>query len=50
MWPADELTRSGDTHNERLRIPVDATFTVEHEREGAIQELEFQVRWATRTS
>jgi amphi-Trp domain-containing protein len=31
--------------NERLRIPADATFTVEHEREGDTQELEFQVRW-----
>ena len=31
--------------NERLRIPADAVFNVEHEREGGIQELEFQVRW-----
>ena len=31
--------------NERLRIPADATFTIEHEREGDTQELEFQVRW-----
>ena len=30
---------------ERLRIPAGATFTVEHEREGDTQELEFQVRW-----
>jgi amphi-Trp domain-containing protein len=32
--------------NERLRIPADAAFNVEHEREGGVQELEFQVRWA----
>ena len=31
---------------ERLRIPADATFTIEHERAGGTQELEFQVRWA----
>lgn len=30
---------------ERLRIPADATFNVEHEREGARQELEFQLIW-----
>jgi len=30
---------------ERLRVPADAEFTVEHEREGGVQELEFQVRW-----
>jgi amphi-Trp domain-containing protein len=32
---------------ERLRIPADAEFTVEHEREGGVDELEFQVRWPT---
>ncbi|MBW3553142.1 MAG: amphi-Trp domain-containing protein [Gemmatimonadetes bacterium] len=30
---------------ERLRIPADATFNVEHERSGADEELEFQVIW-----
>ena len=30
---------------ERLRVPADAEFTVEHERAGGMQELEFQVRW-----
>ncbi len=30
---------------ERLRVPADAEFTVEHEREEGMQELEFQVRW-----
>ncbi|MHB1222649.1 MAG: amphi-Trp domain-containing protein [Gemmatimonadaceae bacterium] len=33
--------------NERLRVPADAEFTVEHEREGGMEELEFQVRWTT---
>lgn len=32
--------------NERLRIPVDVAFNVEHERSGGAQELEFQLRWA----
>jgi len=31
--------------NERLRIPADAAFNIEHERTGGLQELEFQVRW-----
>lgn len=30
---------------ERLRVPADAYFSVEHEREGGVDELEFQVRW-----
>jgi amphi-Trp domain-containing protein len=30
---------------ERLRIPADAGFNVEHEREGGESELEFQLRW-----
>lgn len=30
---------------ERLRIPAEATFNVEHERQGARQELEFQLIW-----
>ncbi|VFQ45005.1 amphi-Trp domain-containing protein [Desulfoluna butyratoxydans] len=30
---------------ERIYVPVRATFTVEHEREGAEEEIEFQVRW-----
>lgn len=34
--------------NERLRIPADALFNVEHEREGDEQELEFQLRWSAK--
>lgn len=30
---------------ERLRIPADALFNVEHERSGGQDELEFQLRW-----
>ena len=32
--------------NERLRIPADATFNIEHERSGRSDELEFQIRWS----
>ncbi|MES2525343.1 MAG: amphi-Trp domain-containing protein [Gemmatimonadota bacterium] len=31
--------------SERLRIPASAVFNIEHERDGDVQELEFQVRW-----
>lgn len=31
--------------SERLRIPADAAFDIEHEREGSEEELEFQLRW-----
>ena len=31
---------------ERLRIPADAVFNIEHERSGGEQELEFQLLWA----
>ncbi len=31
---------------ERLRIPADAEFNVEHERTGDRQELEFQLIWS----
>ena len=30
---------------ERLYIPVDATFNIEHEREGGVEEVEFQFKW-----
>ena len=32
---------------ERLRIPADAVFNIEHEREGDRNELEFQLRWGS---
>jgi amphi-Trp domain-containing protein len=31
--------------NERLRIPADAAFNIEHERSDGVDELEFQIRW-----
>lgn len=34
---------------ERLRVPADAHFNVEHEREDGVDELEFQVRWSDGT-
>jgi len=30
---------------ERLHIPADARFNIEHEREGGVDEVEFQLRW-----
>ncbi len=30
---------------ERLYVPADAHFCIEHEREGAEDEIEFQIRW-----
>lgn len=30
---------------ERLYIPADASFSVEHERSDGTEELEFQLRW-----
>ncbi len=30
---------------ERIYVPVGAEFSIEHEREGGIEELEFQIRW-----
>ncbi|NMO21086.1 amphi-Trp domain-containing protein [Pyxidicoccus fallax] len=30
---------------ERLRIPASALFNIEHEREGGVDEVEFQLRW-----
>jgi amphi-Trp domain-containing protein len=31
---------------EKLRIPADATFNIEHERAGSEEELEFQLLWS----
>ena len=30
---------------ERIRIPARASFTIEHEREGGSEEVEFQFKW-----
>lgn len=31
--------------SERLRVPANTAFNIEHERAGGIEEIEFQVRW-----
>ena len=31
--------------SERLRVPSDTAFNIEHERAGGVEEIEFQVRW-----
>jgi amphi-Trp domain-containing protein len=33
--------------SERLRIPANAAFNIEHERTKGTDELEFQVRWSS---
>jgi len=35
---------------ERLRVPADAAFNIEHERADGVEELEFQVRWPIATT
>jgi amphi-Trp domain-containing protein len=30
---------------ERLRVPADVAFNIEHERTGGLEEVEFQLRW-----
>ena len=30
---------------ERINVPTGATFTIEHEREGKHEEIEFQFKW-----
>jgi amphi-Trp domain-containing protein len=32
---------------ERVRVPAHAVFNVEHEREGGMEEVEFQFKWET---
>lgn len=33
---------------ERVYVPVHATFNIEHEREGAEEEVEFQIKWTNK--
>lgn len=45
-----ECLKNGEAYeiqvaNERLYIPADSLFSIEHEREGDMQELEFQFKW-----
>lgn len=30
---------------ERVSVPSDAVFNIEHEREGGMEEVEFQMKW-----
>ena len=30
---------------ESIRVPADAVFNIEHEREGGAEEVEFQLKW-----
>ncbi len=32
---------------ERIYVPADAAFSIEHEREGGDEELDFQFRWSS---
>jgi amphi-Trp domain-containing protein len=34
--------------SEKVRVPADAVFNVEHEREGDEEEIEFQLKWTRR--
>ena len=34
---------------ERIYVPVRAEFSIEHEREGDEEEIEFQIRWKRET-
>lgn len=47
---ADALEAEGafpiQVAGERLRVPADVTFNIEHERAGKQEELEFQLIWA----
>ncbi|MDY6879548.1 MAG: amphi-Trp domain-containing protein [Thermodesulfobacteriota bacterium] len=33
---------------ERIRVPAGAVFSIEHEREGTDEEIEFQFKWSRR--
>jgi amphi-Trp domain-containing protein len=32
--------------NERIYVPVRATYNIEHERNGSEEEIEFQIKWS----
>jgi len=31
--------------NERIYVPVRARYNIEHERDGGVEEIEFQIKW-----
>jgi len=46
---ADALEKGGrfqiQIAGERLSVPANARFNIEHEREGKEEEIEFQIKW-----
>ena len=48
---ADDLEKrrpfSIQVAGERLRVPAEAEFNIEHERAGGTDEIEFQLRWSS---
>jgi amphi-Trp domain-containing protein len=34
---------------ERVSVPVRATYNIEHEREGGDEEIEFQIKWSSKS-
>ena len=36
--------------NERIYVPANAVYNIEHEREGDEEEIEFQIKWKRRSS
>jgi len=34
---------------ERVAVPVHATYNIEHEREGGDEEIEFQIKWSSKS-
>lgn len=44
----DEAAFTIQVAGQRLRIPADAVFNIEHETSGGEHELEFQLKWRDR--
>jgi amphi-Trp domain-containing protein len=47
---ADALEQGGrfeiQIAGERISVPVRAVYNIEHERDGDVEEIEFQVKWS----
>jgi amphi-Trp domain-containing protein len=47
---ADTLEQGGrfeiQIAGERISVPVRAVYNIEHERDGDVEEIEFQVKWS----
>lgn len=48
---ADALERGArfsiQVAGERIAVPLDAAVSIEHERAGGVEEIEFQIKWKT---